>query len=180
MIHWETNLGKEYDVEGNRTREEYSNSRVAKFTNFNFDDYNRLAEIHFDDPPPPPNLPTEPPIFHQIGYLDDGTQDYALDPGGHVTTFAYDDLKRPRTSTVTVGSETLTTTYEYDEHDNLISVTDPNGLVTTHTYGDLGWTLSTTSPDTGTTVYEYDKAGNLTESTDANEIAVGRSYDELN
>jgi RHS repeat-associated protein len=173
-------LGYEYDVEGNRTREEYSNSRVAKFTNFNFDDYNRLAEIHFDDPPPPPNLPTEPPIFHQIGYLDDGTQDYALDPGGHVTTFAYDDLKRLRTSTVTVGSETLTTTYEYDEHDNLISVTDPNGLVTTHTYGDLGWTLSTTSPDTGTTVYEYDKAGNLTESTDANEIAVGRSYDELN
>jgi RHS repeat-associated protein len=167
-----------YDAMGNRTREEYrdADDNVRRFTNFGYDDYNRLQYTYFTE--------TEPEatgsIYYKYTYYDDGTRESEQDPMGHVTNFEYDALKRLTTVTQTVGTETLTTTYEYDGQDNLASVTDPNGYQTTYTNNDMGWRLSTVSSDTGTTTYQHDNAGNLTSTTNSNDVTIARTYDALN
>ncbi len=72
------------------------------------------------------------------------------------------------------------TWYEYDGHDNLISVTDAEGKETLYSYNDAGLLIKTEEPDNATTVYEYDGAGNLISKTDANGITVNYEYDALN
>jgi RHS repeat-associated protein len=74
----------------------------------------------------------------------------------------------------------ITTSYTYDVQDNLASVTDPNGNVTTYDYDDFGRMIRQVSSVTGTTTYGYDAAGNLTSSVDANGAATTRSYDAVN
>jgi RHS repeat-associated protein len=169
-----------YDVEGNLTREDYRDSAgiIQKFTNFDYDEFNRIARVNFNNPPKPPQVNF--PIGYQYQYFDDGNVQSEEDPLGHLTTFAYDGLKRRITQTQTVGNDNLTTTYGYDLHDNFASVQDPRGLVTSYTSNDMGWRRKTVSPDTGTTIYDYDDAGNLVGTFDANEIQVTRAYDTLN
>ena len=75
----------------------------------------------------------------------------------------YDALGR--ISSVTVGlntNEASTTTYTYDAHDNLASVTTDAGT-TSYLYDDFGQLVWVVSPDSGETRYFYDGAGNLTE-----------------
>ena len=48
-----------------------------------------------------------------------------------------------------------------------MTVTAPNGAVTTYVYDGFGDLIQTSSPDTGKTVYRYDPAGNLTQKVDA-------------
>jgi YD repeat-containing protein len=166
-----------YDTEGNRTREESRDGSevVQRFTNFAYDDFNRLRYTYFNS-----IVPENPgSLFFKYAYFDDGQRQSERDPEGHVTTFAYDELKRLTTVTQTVGVDTLTTAYGYDVQDNLSSVTDPNGLVTTYTNHDMGWRLRVDSPDTGTTTYIYDPAGNLTSTTTANGVTSNRNYDAL-
>ncbi len=100
---------------------------------------------------------------------------------GHAkTSYTYDGLKRLKTVTQTAGTDTLTTTDNYDGQDNVISMTDPKGLVTQYTYGDLGWRLSASSPDTGHTLYDYDPSGNLISVLDENGNHLVLEYDALN
>ncbi|MBZ5640319.1 MAG: DUF6531 domain-containing protein [Acidobacteriia bacterium] len=167
-----------YDTEGNRTREEYQDAGAVpqRFTNFEYDSFNRLERVCHGAPTPG----TCGPVFTQYTYYDDGTRHTEQDPEGHVTTFDYDTLKRLSTVTQTVGVSSLLTTYGYDGQDNMASVKDPRSLQTTYTNSDLGWRLSTTSPDTGLTSYAYDPAGNLTAITNANAVTVNRTYDSVN
>jgi len=99
------------------------------------------------------------------------------------TTYSYDAMNRlasvKQTLSTAPGGQ-IVTTYAYDIHGNLTSVTDPNGNVTAYVYDDFGRMLSQTSPVTGTTSYSYDSAGNLTASTDANGVTTTRVYDALN
>jgi len=96
------------------------------------------------------------------------------------TTNGYDELDRLTTILQKLGAGTITTTYGYDVHDNLNSVTDPNGNVTTYTYDDFGRMQKQTSPVTGITTYGYDPAGNLSNTSDANTAAATRTYDRAN
>lgn len=169
-----------YDTEGNRTREEYQDSGAAvhRFTNFAYDNFNRLQYIYFTNPMTPPGT-----IYHEYTYFNDGARQTERDPMNHTTSFAYDELKRLTTTTQTVGASSLVTTYGYDGQDNLNSVSAPNSPsvpATTYKNGDMGWRLSATSPDTGTTSYVYDPAGNLTTTTNAIPVTVTRTYDALN
>lgn len=171
-----------YDTEGNRTREEHRDAAdlVHSFTNFSFDNLNRLHYAYFTGTVPP-NLGS---IYSEDTYYPDGLLKAERDPEGHTTAFAYDDLRRLATVTETAGTDTLTTTYDYDRLDGLVSVRDPNSTgpgsyETTYQNGDMGWRVAVTSPDTGTTTYAYDPAGNLTTSTDANGAQIGRGYDAL-
>jgi RHS repeat-associated protein len=168
-----------YDKEGNREREEYriANGAAQRFSNFTYDDFNRLEYTYFNETPAPP---ASGATFSKRTYFEDGTVETEQDPLGHVTAFTYDHLKRLKTSTQMIGTEAFTTSYEYDSGDNLSKVTDPRGLETTYVNGDLGWRLSATSPDTGLTEYEYDVAGNLKRTTDANDVVVEREYDAMN
>jgi YD repeat-containing protein len=97
---------------------------------------------------------------------------YEYDPAGR--------LKVVRQQLASASGGYITTTYAYDLHGNLASVTDPNGNVTTYAYDDFGQMRQQSSPVTGLTSYEYDLAGNLTSLTDANGATTTRSYDDLN
>lgn len=166
-----------YDKEGNRIWEEYrdASATVQKFTNFAYDNQNRLQYAYY--------TPTAPEgsgsIFEKISYYPDGTIQSVRDPMGHSTSYTYDALKRLETVAQTVGGQTLTTTYAYDTQDNLLSVTDPGSLQTIYRNGDSGGRLMTISPDTGTSTYAYDEAGNLLSSTNANAVTTTRAYDVL-
>jgi len=72
------------------------------------------------------------------------------------------------------------TGYGYDTQDNLATVTDPKGNVTSYYNDDFGRKNQTGSPDTGTTDYLYDEAGNLLQRFDAKETVVNYTYDALN
>lgn len=167
-----------YDTEGNRIREEYKDPAAVaqRYTNFEYDTFNRLRHICFAAP----TLGVCGSVFSEYGYYADGTRQTEQDPMAHLTTLDYDELKRPSSVTQTVNSIPQTTVYDYDRLDGLKSVTDPAGLGTTYTNGDLGWRLKTICPDNGTTNYGYDLAGNLTSTMNANGVTIGRSYDSLN
>ncbi|HYR28396.1 MAG TPA: DUF6531 domain-containing protein, partial [Thermoanaerobaculia bacterium] len=95
------------------------------------------------------------------------------------TEYAYDAAGRMKTVKQKLASGWTTTSYAYDLHGNLASVTDPNGNVTAYAYDDFGQMIRQESPVTGTTRYDYDEAGNLVTSADANGMSTERTYDAL-
>lgn len=58
-----------------------------------------------------------------------------------------------------------TTTYGYDENDNLTSVTDPNGHKTTYTYDGAGNRTSQTDPESHKTSWTYNATRDVVSST---------------
>lgn len=99
------------------------------------------------------------------------------------TTYRYDPVNRLVQVIQTLAGATggtIATQYAYDLHSNLVSVTDPNGNVTTYSFDDFDRMKQQVSPVTGTTMYAYDSHGNLTSSTDANVATTTRTYDALN
>jgi len=70
--------------------------------------------------------------------------------------------------------------YAYDVLDNLTSVTDPAGNLTTTSYDLAGRKLSTTDPNMGHWTYQYDNNGNILYQTDAEGSQTCYSYDVLN
>jgi RHS repeat-associated protein len=99
------------------------------------------------------------------------------------TTYSYDPRGRLASVKQTLAgapSNQVTTSYTYDAHDNLASVTDPNGNITTYQYDDFGQLVQQASPVTGTTTYSYDPAGNILTTTDANSSTTTRTYDVSN
>jgi len=63
---------------------------------------------------------------------------------------------------------TITTAFNYDAINQLLTVTDTKGNQTTSAYDMGGRRLSLTQPDAGTTSFSYDPAGNLTTKQTAN------------
>src|SRR5262249_1391518 len=57
----------------------------------------------------------------------------------------------------------LTTVYGYDALDQLLTVTDAKGNVTSTVYDTVGQMVTLTSPDAGRTEYRYDLGGTLRE-----------------
>ncbi len=160
----------QYDIEGNRTREETRDPQGAlkKQLDFTYDAYKRLKKIINPDPSQ---------TYTEHSYDARGNATSIKDPRNNTTSYAYDALSR-----LTQISQPLSTItdQEYDTQDNPASVTDPNGNVTSYYNDDFGRKNQTGSPDTGTTKYEYDEAGNLTKRVDANGTTVNYTYDALN
>ena len=157
-----------YDTEGNRTREEIHDDAgtLAKYTDFSFDEFNRLDQVIYPD-------------SHFEDYTWDQNDNLltATDAAGRTVSRDYDPLKR--LISVTQPGD-VTTAYGYDSHDNLTTVTDAETRVTVFAFSDLGQTRSENSPDAGLTTYTYDEAANLSSKTDANGISVHYRYDSLN
>lgn len=181
-----------YDTESRRTREEFRDpsATVTKFTNFKYDNYNRLQYVYYNATVPP----GAGSIYWEYAYDNAGNRKSVKDPLGHFTCFEYDALNRktkthqyigtpPATCLGTCtspGCTDLITQYGYDTQDHTTSVTDPGGLVTIYSVDDAAQVWQQVSPDTGTTNYTYDPAANLATKTDAVGTVETRTYDALN
>jgi len=141
----------------------------------------------------------------------------ATSGGNVVTTYTYDTLGRLKTKTLrrrTSATDatllSLTTTYEYDNLDRIIKVTNPRGdiaetvydkndkiveervqhkqadntLITRvysrYTYDAADRRVSSTDILSRTTTFDYDEAGNLVTQTDANGHSTRYEYDAMN
>jgi RHS repeat-associated protein len=147
---------------------------VRRRESYSYDASNRLALLTHDD-------------TTTVGYSYDGSGHLiTVKDERHVspnTTNSYDAagrlLKVTQVLSAAVGG-TISTQYGYDINDNLTSVTDPNGNITTYLYDDFGRMLKQVSPVTGTSTYAYDAAGNIASSIDANGATTVRTYDAAN
>jgi len=158
----------QYDVEGNRIREETKDpaGTLKRSLDFTYDVYNRLKKIINPD-------------SNYIEYTYDarGNTTSVKDPKNNTTSYIYDALSR----LTQINQPLSTTTYQgYDTQDNPASVTDPKNNTTQYWFDDFGRKNQTNSPDSGTAKYEYDEAGNLTKRVDANGTTVNYTYDALN
>jgi RHS repeat-associated protein len=158
----------QYDVEGNRSREETKDPQgtLKKYLDFTYDAYNNLKKIINPDT-----------NYTEYSYDGRRNRTSAKDPKNFMTSFTYDPLSRIKQMTQPLSTITL---YGYDTNDNQASITDPKGNITQYYNDDFGRKNKTTSPDTGTTKYQYDPAGNLTQKVDAKGIIVNYTYDALN
>jgi len=94
--------------------------------------------------------------------------------------YGYDSLNRLVSIQQFLGGSMIATSYQFDAHDNLISVTDPNGNTTRWTFDDFKRMQTQTSPVTGTTSRTFDPAGNVVSVTDGNGVVTTRTFDALN
>ena len=78
----------------------------------------------------------------------------------------------------------VTTYNSYDASGNLLSVTDPNGVVTEFTYHERGWLLSsrvkhpTNASADSLTTYTYDAVGQMLSTTLPNGVQIFYEYDD--
>jgi RHS repeat-associated protein len=101
---------------------------------------------------------------------------------GNSTTFAYDSLGHPISSTDALGNQTaqswssgllasstdgrnLTTSYSYDSHRRLVLTTNPDGGLMTTSYDSNGNVASVSDPLGYTTTFVNDAAGRVTSRT---------------
>jgi YD repeat-containing protein len=113
--------------------------------------------------------------------------DELSDPLSHRTRSRYDALGR-RTQVIEYAATNATTSYGYDSLDQLKTVTDATGNVTSLQYDSLGRKSNILNPsmpamrdpDMGDWNYSYDVNGNLTSQTDAKSQTISFTYDNLN
>jgi RHS repeat-associated protein len=91
----------------------------------------------------------------------------------------YDLAGRILSESRMLAGSLVATSYVHDLHDNITSVSDPNGNVTTYHYDDFDRMTKETSPVSGVTTFAYDAAGNLTSTTNANGTVESFTYDAL-
>ena len=118
-----------------------------------------------------------------------GHQTAVIDANSHMTISETDDFGRLRkvkeyaetfTSPSWSAAVYATTTYDYDELNNLIQVIDAQGNVTDITYDRLSRKTEMNDPDMGRWYYHYDALGNLIAQVDAKATATNLYYDDLN
>jgi RHS repeat-associated protein len=110
---------------------------------------------------------------------------YGRDPIGQMTsetpqTYSYDAVNRVKTN---VNGST-TTTYGYDNGDNLLSIALSGSTTSTLSY-DVAHQLQTYTKMTGSTLvqkltYNYDSDGNRTSTTDQNSVVTTYGWDQAN
>ncbi len=99
-----------------------------------------------------------------------------------VTTYTYyadndsDFGKRGNVNTITNALSQVTTITSYDANGRPLTITDPNGLLTTLAYAPRGW-ITSRAPGSETTTYDYDYAGQLTQVTLPDSSYLQYTYD---
>ncbi len=118
----------------------------------------------------------------------EGTLLYAYDGAGHLAStsssnpngvnvsYTYDTLNRLNT---VVDSRLGTTTYNYDDANNVANVTYPNGVQTAYTYDDLNRVKAAATQTVGFS-YIRDAAGKITNALELDSRSITWNYDGAN
>ena len=101
-----------------------------------------------------------------------------IKPDGTRWEYSYDEANRLRSISNTI--EGITTGYDYDNKDNLISVTDAMNKQTQFDFDNRNRKLAKHYPDGKTVDYSYDENGNLATVDLPNGTAIIYQYDILN
>jgi RHS repeat-associated protein len=102
-------------------------------------------------------------------------------PSGKATQIAYDMEWNKVSETVGAGTaDAATTTHGYDAANNLTTVTDPLGNVTSYTYDVRDRRTSATDPLGNTTRWSYDAVGNKLAETRPDNGLTANAYDAMN
>ena len=97
---------------------------------------------------------------------------------GHTTSYTYNDMDQVLTETQPSGGGT--TTYTYDEGGRLVSLEDPDENTTTYSYNDANEVVTEESPTGGLTTTTYDLDGNVLSTTDPDDHTITYAYDADN
>ena len=167
-VNGNTVLGKLYQVNGPRTD-------VTDVTTYAYDANSRLETV----------TNAAGHVTETTSY-DSANRPLTVEDANDVETeFVYDSLGRVTSSTVAEGTALeATTSYTYDDNGNVLTITLPNGVVTTNTYDDAQ-RLEMVEDDIGNTItYTYDDAGNITkeeykDTSSTLKYTLSKVYDEL-
>lgn len=160
-----------YDGNGNRIQTTDPRGSVTKF------EYDRVGRVTKVDAPSHDN---DERAVSKYDYTRTGEVRRIEGPQGAKVEHTYDDLDR-RVTTTTFDSmpvtDSLTTSYTYDDASNATSVKSPLGNETTSTYDALGQILSVTDPNGVTSNFGYDGAGRQVMIKDALGRTSKKEYD---
>jgi len=117
-----------------------------------------------------------------FGYDPYGNMTSQTDANGTVTSYAYDANGNRTSQSVTRtltggGTQTLTTTYQYDGNNRLVQTNYPDGSATQTVYDNLGHQTATFDAFNHQTTYQYDADGRLTKTTYPDGSTETSSYD---
>jgi RHS repeat-associated protein len=152
------------DRRGQTTKAEYDDlGRIVR----SIDDRGRVTAFDYTELPQGCGSCTLIPRPSRITHDDGRIEQNLYDTGGRLLTH-----------TIAAGTpEQATTSYTYDDDDNLIAISDPLGRMTRFTYDDEHQRLSTTDPMGRATLYAYDDAGNVVSTTTPDGAVVKNEYD---
>jgi RHS repeat-associated protein len=111
------------------------------------------------------------------GYDPVGNRVAHTDPNGNTTTYQYDDVNRAIRMTNAAGDMTQ---MAYDPVGNLVTSIQPNGNVISYFYDALNRLVQERDSLGPISMSAYDNVGNRTSHTDGNGNTTGSTYDALN
>jgi|GEM_PF-863916 len=161
----------EYDSLGNAVSEKIftRDGVLRRQTEYTYDDRHQLTLIagpHGDTT--------------RFSYSSVGTVDTVWDGLSHRTVSRIDPLRRVVAAVQPNSGDSIKTEYQYDLHDNVTKVIDPDGNQYVFSYDDKDNVVYDSCGVTGVTRYGYDAAGNPAWEKNAAGDSIAFKYDALN
>jgi RHS repeat-associated protein len=167
------------DGRGNTTTYSYTGSQLTSVT----DPLGKITSLTYTPSGQTESITDPLGKVTTYGYDGQGNRTSITSPLGNKTSSTYDPSGRLTSSVEARGNVAganaadYTTTYAYDNADNLIRRTDAKGNVTRFEYDAAGRLVKKIDPLLKETVLEYDDAGNLVTVTDPRGGITRYSYD---
>jgi YD repeat-containing protein len=159
-----------FDLSGNiRLSSVFANGQILRaFSRMGYDTKNRLVADT-----------SAYGSIEQYGYSSAGMLSSYINGRLYETKYKYDTLHRLMSATAMNGTDSAHTRFQYNSHNDLIKVTDPDGWVTSSYYDDFGRKRIDSSGATTIDTFKYDPASNLTSWKNQSD-GITFTYDALN
>ena len=99
------------------------------------------------------------------------------DPKGYVTKYTTNDMANVIQLVEDSAGKKLTTKYEWDDYQNLVSTTDPKTYVTNADYTSMGDLYRIEAPDKNSAIFNYDSYHNVINASDFAKRVTVNAYD---